>query len=69
MRFSFQDIEKLNLLAQSLLEEEGKNIWKYKALLETESPASVEEIIELKVSFKSYVTSGMPSFLIFVGQG
>ena len=35
MRFSFQDIEKLNLLAQSLLEEEGKNIWKYKALLET----------------------------------
>ena len=62
MRFSFQDIEKLNLLAQSLLEEEGKNIWKYKALLETESPASVEELIELKVSFKSYMTSGMPSF-------
>ena len=62
MRFSFQDIEKLNLLAQSLLEEEGKNIWKYKALLETESPASVEELIELKVSYKSYMTSGMPSF-------
>ena len=62
MRFGFQDIEKLNLLAQSLLEEEGKNIWKYKALLEKKSPASVEELIELKVSFKSYVTSGMPSF-------